>query len=255
MASSSSTIPTPALASVKKIGTTCALIHRAFERGVQGLVIRLFAAEVFLHQLFVEFDDLIENGRVRGRDGTEITFAAVVQQAFHDRLGPAGGKIDRQAFVAEGLLDLRDETLQINFRQIDFIDDDRARQIARAGDLHHSPRDHFDARLGVDDHGDGFDRRQARDAEADQVGAAGRVDDVDSLAKVIAMQDGGIDGMPVFLLLLLEIAGAAPIENGDLVLDRPAGRQHGIDEGGFPAPSVADKDDIPDITRGVGRHV
>ena len=62
------------------------LIHRQFERRVQHLVIRLLAAEVLLHQLFVEFDDLIENGRVRGRDGEKVAFAAIVEQAFHDRL-------------------------------------------------------------------------------------------------------------------------------------------------------------------------
>ena len=90
MASSNSGTPTPVLASVNRIGTTCACIHRLLEGGVQGGVVGLFAAEIFLHQVFVHLDDLIENGGVASADGVKIAFAAVVQQAFDHRLAAVG---------------------------------------------------------------------------------------------------------------------------------------------------------------------
>ena len=106
IASSSSVTPTPLFASVKRIGTTCPSSIAFSNGGVQRGVIRLFAAEVFLHQVFVHLDDLIENGGVAALDGVEIGFAFGVEQAFDDRLAAAGGQIDRQAFGAEGVADL-----------------------------------------------------------------------------------------------------------------------------------------------------
>ena len=97
---------------------------------MKNLIVWFFTAEILLHQLFVQFDDLIQDSGVRGGDGKDIAFAAVIEQAFDDGLGFSGGKIDRQTFVAEGFLNLCDEAGEINFGEIDFVDNDGARKVA-----------------------------------------------------------------------------------------------------------------------------
>ena len=67
-----------------------ALVHRLLERGVQRRVVRLLAAEVFLHQVLVHLDDLVEDGGVAALDGVEVAFAVVVEQAFDDGFAAAG---------------------------------------------------------------------------------------------------------------------------------------------------------------------
>ena len=219
------------------------LIHRPFERGVQDVVIRLLAAEILLHQRVIQLDDLIENSRVRlGRRERISLSPSLFSRHSTTALPPPAGKIDRQTFVAERFLNLCDQRFQIDFRQIDLVDDDRRGADLATGDFHHPPGDDFDPALRVDDDDYGLHRRQAAMRVADQIRAARRVDEVDPLAEVIRMQDGRVDRMPVFLFLLFEIAEAAPVGHGALVLDGPAGKEHGIDQRGFPAAAVADED-------------
>ena len=47
---------------------------------------------------------------------------------------------------------------------------------------------------------------------------------------------------------------AGAVGDGGFVLDGAAGKQQGIDQGGFPATAVADEEDVSDVTRCVGRH-
>ncbi len=47
-------------------------VHRLLKRGVQGVIIRLFSAQIFLHQVFVHLDNLIENGGVAALDRVKI---------------------------------------------------------------------------------------------------------------------------------------------------------------------------------------
>ena len=69
---------------------------------------------------------------------------------------------------------------------------------------------------------------------ADQIGRAGRVDEVDPLAQVIGMQDRGVDRVPVLLLLFLEVAEAGAIGDGGFAVDGPAGEQQRIDQRRLP---------------------
>jgi hypothetical protein len=77
-------------------------VHRHLERGVEGGVVGFFAAEIFLHEVFVHLDDLIEDGGVASLHGVEIGFAIGIEQAFDDGFAAAAGEIDREAFGAEG---------------------------------------------------------------------------------------------------------------------------------------------------------
>jgi hypothetical protein len=70
-------------------GDDVAFIHGLFERRMECVVIRLFAAEIFLHQVLIHLDDLIEHGGVAAADGVEVGLAGIIEQAFDDGFAPA----------------------------------------------------------------------------------------------------------------------------------------------------------------------
>ena len=146
MASSSSGTPMPFLASVNRIGTTCASSIALSNGVVQRLVVRLLAAEVLLHQVLVHLDDLVEDGGVAALDRVEVALALVVEQALDDRLAAAGGQVDRQALRAERLAgSVSTSAFEVDVRHVALVDDDRPRQVAVLGGLHHPAGDDLDA--------------------------------------------------------------------------------------------------------------
>jgi hypothetical protein len=145
-------------------------IHRLLERRVQRRIIRFFAAQIFLHHIFIHLHDLIENRRMAAPHGIEVTLAIGVQQALDDRFASARWEIDGQALRPEHGANLIDQSRQIQVRQIDLVDDDRARQVARSRRLHHPPCHQFDAALGVDDDRHRLHGGQASQCRADQIG-------------------------------------------------------------------------------------
>ena len=96
------------------------------------------------------------------------------------RLAAVGRQVDRQAFLAEGRLELREQPRQVHVLGVDLVDDDHAAEIALPRPLHHAARDHLDAVLGVHHDGRGLHRGQRADRAADEVGQPGRVDEVDA---------------------------------------------------------------------------
>jgi hypothetical protein len=114
IASSSSATPTPAFASVNRIGTTCPS-SIAFSNGAcSASVVRLLAAEVFLHQVLVHLDDLVEHGGVAALDGVEIALALGVEQTLDDRLPALCGQVDRQTLGAERLAQVRHQRFEVD---------------------------------------------------------------------------------------------------------------------------------------------
>ena len=166
------------------------LIHRPLKWCVQHLIVRLCPPEILLHQRIIQFHNLIEHRSMRFGDRQNIALTLFVQQAFHNRFIATRRQIDRQTLVPERLLDLREQRFQIQFRLIDLVDDDRARNIPRSRDFHHSPGDNLNPALRVDDNHDGFHRRHRCDRMSNQIRAARRVDDIDSLAKMIDVKHG-----------------------------------------------------------------
>ena len=230
------------------------LVHRALERRVQRRVVRLLAAEVLLHQAFVQLDDLVEHRRVRGSDRAEVALAALVQEALDDRLAVAGRQVDGQTLVSERLLNPRDERLEIDFRRVDLVDHDRARQVALARGLEHAPRHDLDAADRVDHDHTGLDGRHARQRRADQVRRSGRVDDVDPLAEVVGVQDGRVDRVLVLALLLLKVGEAVALGDRSPAVDGAGGVQQGIDERRLPAAAVTGEEHVANVGGGVTGH-
>ena len=183
------------------------LIHGLLERRVQRVVVRLLAAQIFLHQPLVHLDDLIEDGGVGfGHREKSLSPLLLSRHSTTALPSPVGRLIGRHSWPKVSWICATRPSRSMS-GMIDFVDDDRAGEVAIAGGLHHPAGDDFDAALGVD-------RRTATvstagmagDGLADQIGAAGRVDEVDPLAEMIGVQEGGVDGMAVLLFLFFEIA-------------------------------------------------
>ena len=81
--------------------------QRLLERRVQLLRRDLALLEVLRHQRLVDFDDLVDERAVRAAHRREVGLAVGIEEAVDDALAAAGGKIDRQAFLAEQRLDRR----------------------------------------------------------------------------------------------------------------------------------------------------
>ena len=85
--------------------------------------------------------------------------------------------------MPKSLLNLGDQGIQIEVRQIKLVNNDRTRQIERPRDLHQPTSDHLNPALRIDHHRNRFDGRQSMAVMAmtDQIWTARRVDQVDPL--------------------------------------------------------------------------
>ena len=163
--------------------------QRLLERRVQLLGADFALLEVQLHQLFVDFDHLLDQRAVCVGHRREIRLARRIEKAIDDFLAAAGRQIDRQAFLAERALQVCEQTGQIDVLGVDLVDDDHAAQPAFARPLHHALGHHLDAVLRVDDHHGGLDRGQRVERLAEKIRIAGRVDQVDVRVAVGEVDD------------------------------------------------------------------
>ena len=98
----------------------------------------------------------------------------------------------------------------------------------------HAAGINFDARLGVDHDRRGIHAAHGADGLADEVGIAGRIDDVESLAGVIEMHHAGLDGVFMLFFFFVEVADAAAVVNADQCeLTMPVAVEHAVDQRGF----------------------
>ncbi len=107
-----------------------------------------------------------------------------VVEAIHYLGAALGRQVDRQAFLAERGLYLRDQRFQVDALRVDLVDDDDAVALALRGPAHHAHRHGLDAGGGADHHRRRFHRFQCRQRLAEEVGCAGRVDQVGMHASV-----------------------------------------------------------------------
>ena len=88
----------------------------------------------------------------------------------------------------------------------------------------------LDAGVGVDRDQRRVDRSQRADRLADEVGIAGRVDDVEPLAGVVEMDDRRLDRMLVVLFFFVEVADAGAVVDARLAADSAGLDEQMIDE-------------------------
>ncbi len=195
--------------------------------------------EIDRHQVLVHFHDLIDQRAVDFLDRREIRLATRTEEAVGDRAAAGSGKIDRQALLAESLLNLAQQRRQIDVVAVDLVDDDDAAQPAPGGGLHHPHGHQFDAVLRVDDDRRGLHRRQRGQRLAEEIRVARRVEQVDARIAEAEMGAGELDRMPVRLLQRVVVAhGGAAFDRAGTA-DRPGSCHQCFDQCGFPAATVA----------------
>ena len=166
------------------------LAQRLLERRVQLLGRDLALLEVELHQRFVDFHHLIDQGAMRFGDRREIRFAGGVEKTVDHALAAVGGKIDRQAFLAERGLDGAQNLLRVSVFRVNLVDDHQAAKPALRRPFHHARGDHFDACLRVDHDGSGLDCVERSDRLTDEVRKTGRVEKMHPRTIDVEMHDG-----------------------------------------------------------------
>ena len=119
--------------------------------------------------------------------------------------------IQRNASFAPQILNIADELGEIDVLRIHLADDNHSPQPRLAGLLKYSARVHFDAGMGVDDNRRRFHRPHRAQRLADEIGIARRIDQIEMLAGVVEMHQGGFDRILVVLFLFVEIAHAGAI--------------------------------------------
>ena len=192
-------------------GHQVTLAQRLLERLVQLVRVDVALLEIARHQLLVHLDHLVDEGAMRFGDGGEVRFAAGIEEAVHHLRAAGRGQVDRQAFLAEGFLELLEQGGQVDVVRVDLVDHQQTAQPALARPVHHARGGQLDAGLCVDHDHRRLHRLQAGDGLAMEVGIARGVDHVHARAVVIEVGDCGVQRMLVLLLQRIEVAhgGAA----------------------------------------------
>ena len=122
-----------------------ALAQRLLQRRVQLGRVDVAVVEVALDEAGVDLDHLLDQRAVRRVDRAEVAVALAVVEAVDDLRAAGVGQVQRQAFPAEGGLDLRQQPGRSTPCGVDLVDDDHAVELARGRVLHHAHRHRLDA--------------------------------------------------------------------------------------------------------------
>ncbi len=157
----SSGTPAPVSADTKHTGTRCRL-RSAFLEGVMDLVgIQVLPRlQVGLHQGLVHFHDLVHDLGVRVLDAGEVGFPAVLRENTSRTRLPWLLEIDRQAALAENVLNGFQQAREARGFQVDLVDDDQPAQSGIPGRVEKPPDARLDPALGAEYQCCGFHRSQ-----------------------------------------------------------------------------------------------
>jgi hypothetical protein len=88
----------------------------------------------------------------------------------------------------------------------------------------------------------------------DEVGQTGGVNHVDEVALVVEVDEGGVEGVLVGLLLVGVVRDGVALKDGAESLGGPGGEEKALDEGGFARPSGSHQDNVADVGGWAGGH-
>ena len=179
------------------------LAQRALERLVQFLRRHFALFQVLLHQLLVDLDHLVDELAVRFVDRGEVRLALGREEAIGDLAAVARRQVERQAFLAEGLLDALEQVLAIDVLGVDLVDHDEAVEAALLRPLHEAPGHHLDAVLRIDHDRHGLHRGERGQRVAEEIRVTGRVEQVDAHLLAVRLHGEGGDGELERVLQLL----------------------------------------------------
>ncbi len=201
-----------ALGRGKADGDQMPLAKGLLQRRMQFARVHIALAEVALHKGRVHLHHLLHQGLVGQAHRAEVAGAHDIEEAVQHAAGALGGQVQGQAFAAKGFAQLGQQAGQVHAGGVDLVDHDQAVQAALGGHLHHARGHQLDTVLRIDhDHGrvHRFERRQGL---AHEVGRAGRVDQVQSQARMLHMQHAALQRVLKLFLQRVKVAdGVAPL--------------------------------------------
>ncbi len=139
---------------------------------------------------------------------------------------------------------LREQRLAVADVLVDPVDDDHAWQAALRRHVQDAPRRRLNALVGGDDDRHRLGRRQDRERLAEEVGEAGRVDQVDEQAVVPKRRDRRIEAVAMGLLLGLEVADGVAVLDAPGLRDHAGVRKQTLGERRLARAAVADEGDV-----------
>ncbi len=228
--------------------------QRFFERRMQLLGSDLPLLEVERHQGLVDLDDLVDQRGMRFGNRREIRFSGRVEKTVDDALAAVGGQIDRQAFLAEGCLDRRENLRWVHVLGVDLVNDDESTQLALPRPVHHARGDHLDACLRVDHDGGGLDRVERADRLTDEIGEAGGIDQVDPGAVDVEVHYRRAQRVLPRFLQRIEIADRGAALDAAGGRDGFAAEEQRLGKGRLAGGAVPDQCNGTNVFSGVLRH-
>src|SRR5690606_20247432 len=135
-----------------------------------------------------------------------------------------------QALRTERLANLRENALEVDAVDVDLVDDDEPAEPMRRGVAQHAPRDELDAGLRVDDGRGRINGGEHRERPTDEVGIAGRIQQIDEHAVALEMADRDVEGVLQPLFLVREVADCRALRDAARLPDRTRLREQGLDQ-------------------------
>ncbi len=137
---------------------------RPHDEGGKLLGCRLFALEILHHQLFIDLDDRLDEGRVNLRriDERAAAGAGRLERAHNAfEVGAVtDGHVEQHALVAKRLANAVDQRRKFDVVLVHLVDDDDPANACLFRFPEHTPRVHLDATMGIDDDHRGIDGPQ-----------------------------------------------------------------------------------------------
>ncbi len=155
--------------------------------------------------------------------------------------------IERDTGLAEQILHGFEQGRVVDVVGVHLRDDDHPAQALLAGLVEHAAGVHTQTGVGVDHDGRRVDGLHRPQHLGDEIGIAGRVDQIEVLASVIEMHQRRLQRVLVDLLFVVKIADARPIGDACRTFDRSGARQDGISQRGLSGRSMATKHYVANI--------
>ena len=230
--------------------------ERALPHGFAAEPIELFlrrhlAFEVFFHHCFVGFDDRLERRfaqrrRIDERAGRILRHIQRANDAF-EIVPLADRHVEQHALRAEHFADRVDQAGKLMLSVSSFVMQRMRPKPGVARFLPRAPRVDLDAGVGVDRDQRRVDRPQSADRLADEIRVARRVDDVESFAGMIEVNDRRFDRMLVMLFFFVEVADAGAVIDAGLAAHGARLHQQMVDERGLARRAVSTNRDVANI--------
>ena len=161
--------------------------------------------------------------------------------------------VERHAKRAECLADGRQVGPIVDVIGVHLGDHDKPAQAEPARFLKQPAGVDLDPGRSRDGHDHVFDRRQGAQGVADEVGIAGRVDQVDLLAGPGEMPQVAVDReMPAFLFFV-DVERAGAVVDRALAAGRAGGEKQGVGKTRLARRPMTSEGDVPDIGDVIGR--